>query len=278
MCIHKSGMINMIANLSQKQIGQRIASIRRLKKLSQEELARRVGISRSSLTQIELGNRNVDIIEMKRLSMILGFSLDDIMSRDFRVDPEIKIKIKDRRKKTQERISVPRLQVNKFINVFLYILERCAGKPNIGETALYKLLYFCDFNYYELYEEHLTGAKYRKLPFGPVPQKLNAILDDLIAKNQLQKIKTEFHGYPQTRYLPLVKADLTVLKASEKEVIDRVIDQMSDWSAAMISDYSHNDRPWKATENKDVIDYELAFYRLPPFSVRVYEEDEQDRD
>jgi len=271
-------MINMIANLLQKQIGQRIASIRRLKKLSQEELARRVRISRSSLTQIELGNRNVDIIEMKRLSMILGFSLDDIMSRDFRVDPEIKIKIKDRRKKTQERISVPRLQVNKFINVFLYILERCAGKPNIGETALYKLLYFCDFNYYELYEEHLTGAKYRKLPFGPVPQKLNAILDDLIAKNQLQKIKTEFHGYPQTRYLPLVKADLTVLKASEKEVIDRVIDQMSDWSAAMISDYSHNDRPWKATENKDVIDYELAFYRLPPFSVRVYEEDEQDRD
>ena len=65
---------------------------------------------------------------------------------------------------------MPTLQVDKFKNVLLYILERCAGKPNVGETVLYKLLYFADFNYYELYEEHLTGAKYRKLPFGPVPK------------------------------------------------------------------------------------------------------------
>lgn len=89
----------------------------------------------------------------------------------------------------------------------LYILERCAGKPNVGETVLYKLLYFSDFNYYELYEEHLTGAKYRKLPYGPVPQNLDSIIGQIIEKGQLQKVKTEYHGYPLTRYLPLEKAD-----------------------------------------------------------------------
>jgi uncharacterized phage-associated protein len=158
----------------------------------------------------------------------------------------------------------------------LYILERCAGKPNVGETVLYKLLYFCDFNYYELYEEHLTGAKYRKLPYGPVPQRLDTIINQMLDKGQLQRVKTEYHGYPQTRYLPLVKANLTELMASEKDVIDRVVVQMSDWSAAMLSNYSHGDKPWKATDNNEEINYELAFYRRPPYSVRVYEEDGQD--
>jgi len=170
----------------------------------------------------------------------------------------------------EDRISVPALRINKFKNVLLYILERCAGKPNVGETVLYKLLYFSDFNYYELYEEHLTGVRYRKLPYGPVPQKLDTIINQMINQGQLQRVITEYHGYPQTRYLPLVKADLTELKASEKEVIDKVIELMSDWSAAAISDYSHQDMPWLASKEGEEINYELAFYRDAPFSVRNY--------
>ena len=88
----------------------------------------------------------------------------------------------------------------------------------------------------------------------------------------LQRIKTEYYGMPQTRYIPLSKAHLTELKASEKEVLDRVIAQMSDWSATTISHYSHQDMPWLATKEGAVIRYELAFYREPPFSVRNYEE------
>ena len=92
----------------------------------------------------------------------------------------------------------------------------------------------------------------------------------MIDAGQLQRVKTEYHGYPQTRYLPLQKADLTELRASEKEVIDRVIAQMSDWSAAAISNYSHKDIPWLASKEGEDINYELAFYREAPFSVRNY--------
>lgn len=267
----------MNVKLSQKQIGQRITELRKMKGLSQEDLAKSVKISRSSLAQIELGNRSVDILELQKLSLILEFSLDNFMSKDFSASQEmVEGKDEKKTKKEEERISVPTLQVNKFKNILLYILERCAGKPNVGETVLYKLLYFSDFNYYELYEEHLTGAKYRKLPYGPVPQKLDTIIGQMIEKGQLQRVKTEYHGYPQTRYLPLEKADLTKLRASEKEIIDRVIEQMSDWSAAMLSNYSHGDKPWKASKEGKEINYELVFYRRPPYSIRVYEEDEQD--
>ena len=260
----------MNIKLSQKQIGQRITELRKMKGLSQEGLAKSVKISRPSLAQIELGNRSVDILELQKLSLVLEFSLDDFMSKDFSASQDVYVKEEKRIKKEEERISVPTLQVSKFKNVLLYILERCAGKPNVGETVLYKLLYFSDFNYYELYEEHLTGAKYRKLPYGPVPQKLDTIIGQMIENGQLLRVKAEYHGYPQTRYLPLEKADLTELRASEKEIIDKVIEQMSDWSAAAISNYSHMDMPWLASREGEEINYEFAFYRNAPFSVRNY--------
>ena len=266
----------MKGNLSQELIGQRITELRKSRGLSQEDLAKTIQISRSSLAQIELGNRSVNILELQRLSMVLGFSLDEFVSGDFVANQ----KIEDEPKpvKVEERISVPSIKINKFKNVLLYILERCAGKPNVGETVLYKLLYFSDFNYYELYEGHLTGARYRKLPYGPVPQKLDSIIQQMIDQKRLQRVKTEYHGYPQTRYLPLEKADLTELKASEKEVIDKVVEQMSDWSASAISNYSHKDMPWLASKEGDTIDYELVFYREAPFSVRNYGEEIEEDD
>jgi transcriptional regulator with XRE-family HTH domain len=261
---------DMKSKLSQKQIGRRITELRKIKGLSQEDLARSVNLSRSSLAQIELGNRSVNILELQQLSMELGFSLDDFMSKDFVVHQKINDKNETNTNVVEERIAVPNLKVDKFKNVLLYILEKCAGKPNVGETVLYKLLYFSDFNYYELYEEHLTGAKYRKLPFGPVPQKLNIIINQMIVGGLLKRVKTEYHGYPQTRYLPLEKPNLEELKASETEILDRVIEQMSDWSASAISNYSHKDLPWLASKEGEEINYELAFYRDAPFSVRNY--------
>jgi transcriptional regulator with XRE-family HTH domain len=260
----------MNIKLSQKQIGKRITELRKMKGLSQEDLAKCVKISRPSLAQIELGNRGVNVFELQQLALVLSFSLDDFMSEKFSVRQDIEGKAEERPEKTDERISVPTLQVSKFKNVLLYILEKCAGKPNVGETVLYKLLYFSDFNYYELYEEHLTGAKYRKLPYGPVPQKLDTIIGQMMEKGMIQRIKTAYYDKMQTRYIPLVKADLTKLKASEKEVIDKVIEQMSDWSASAISSYSHKDMPWLATKEGGEINYELAFYRDAPFSVRNY--------
>jgi uncharacterized phage-associated protein len=171
------------------------------------------------------------------------------------------------------RVSVPEFRIDKFKNILLYILERCGGKPNIGEKVLYKLLYFSDFNFYEIYEEHLTGNQYRKLPYGPVPEKLDNLINQLIEKGQLQRIKTDYHGYPQIRYIPMEKPDLTKMSAAEKEVIDQVIDRFSDWSASAISEYSHEDLPWKATEDGEIIDYELTFYRESPFSVRTYDDE-----
>ena len=260
-----------------KQIGQRLAELRKRRGFSQDDLAKNIKISRSSLAQIELGNRGVDILEFQKLSQVLRFSLDHFMAKDFCIDDDQLMYADKKAEKLKERISEPTLNVYKFKNILLYILERCAGKPNVGETILSKLLYFSDFNYYELYEEHLSGAKYLKLPYGPVPQKLDAIITQMIDAGQLQRVKTVYRHSPQTRYLPLQKANLTELKASEKETLDRVIEQMSDWSALAISNYAHKDVPWLATQEGEEISYELAFYRDAPFSVRNYADELEEK-
>ena len=110
------------------------------------------------------------------------------------------------------------------------------------------------------------------MPFGPVPQEIDAIMNQMVTDGQLQRIKTEYHGLKQTRYIPLAKPDLLQLSAAEKTVIDDVIRQMGDWSANRISEYSHNDMPWMAAKEGLYIDYNLAFYREQPYSVRSYDE------
>jgi len=262
----------MKTTITPQEIGRRLSGLRKNKGLSQEELASLVEVSRTSLTQMELGNRGLSALELHSLSIHLGFSIDDFLMEDFNsnklVDLETEVN-----KPLVARVSVPKLKVQKFKNVLLYILEHCAGKPNVGETLIYKLLYFSDFNYYELYEEHLSGATYRKLPYGPVPKNIDTIINGMIEEGELKRIKTVYHDYPQARYIPLEKADLTELLASEKEVIDKVIDQYSDWSATAISEYTHKDVPWMASKDGKVINYELVFYREAPFSVRNYDEE-----
>lgn len=258
-------------NVSQKEIGERISKLRKSRGYSQDELSKLIDISRSSLTQIELGNRNLSVLELKKIADNLHASIDNLLSVDYESE-ELDLDSSGKEDSQKLRVSIPELNIEKFKHMLLYILGKCAGKPNIGETLLYKLLYFADFNYYEIYEEHLTGAEYKKLPYGPVPQKLDAIINQMISSKTLERFKSDYHGYAQTRYIPLVRPDLTCLKASEKEVIDKVIEQYSDWSASAISDYSHKDMPWLASKDGEVIDYELAFYREPPYSARTYDE------
>ncbi len=264
----------MNSRLSSKEIGKRIMKLRKLKGFSQEDLSQFLKIPRSSIAQMELGNRNVSVIELIKLSEALGFSYDQFLANEYKTDKLVKIVSEPSKEYVQMRISVPELNQDKLKNILLYIVEQCGGKPNVGETVLYKLLYFSDFNFYEIYEEHLTGAQYRKLSYGPVPQKIEVIVHQMIKEGQLQRIITKYHNYPQTKYFALKNADLKTFSAAEKYVIDKVIEQFSDWSAKKISEYSHNDKPWRATEENQIIDYELVFYRRPPYSVRVYEEDE----
>ncbi len=174
------------------------------------------------------------------------------------------------------RIRVPQNNKGKFRQVLLYILKVVGSKPNIGQTALYKLLYFIDFDYYEKYEEQLMGLEYLKNQYGPTPRLFKPVMEDMIRAGQVVKVTSQFYHYPQTKYLPVVEPDLSLLTAPEKDHIDRVIARLADMTGAQLSDLSHRDVPWITAKWREPIDYEAVFYRTHDTSVRHYDEADGD--
>ncbi|MFA4889074.1 MAG: Panacea domain-containing protein, partial [Candidatus Omnitrophota bacterium] len=131
-------------------------------------------------------------------------------------------------------------------------------------------LYFIDFDFYEKYEEQLIGATYLKNHYGPTPAEFKEIVKKMKKDKELTEVKDRYFQYPQTKYLPLRPPDLTKLKGNEIQIIDEVLERLSNNNANEISEYSHNDVPWLTTEKGEVIDYEKVFYRTKPYSVRNY--------
>ncbi len=254
-----------------------LKNLRTEKGFSQEEIAKEIKVSRSSYINIEQGKKELSLSEASNLARIFGISIDELLNG--RMDTNKIIFEKDNKKRDlkdstpKDRISVPQERVDKFKQVFLYILSKVGGKPNIGQTVLYKLLYFIDFDYYEKFEEQLIGARYIKNTHGPTPVIFPKIIKELEASGDIEAIKSKFYKYDQTKYLvnPNTNIDLSALSAQELAHIDAELDRLSDMTAKKISDLSHIDTPWKIAKEKEQLEYEFVFYRPEETSVGEYE-------
>jgi transcriptional regulator with XRE-family HTH domain len=256
-----------------KNLGIRIKGLREKAGLSQEKLADLLTLNRATISQIENGERKLAAEEINKLAKIFNISCDVLL------EPKREVKLVLEKKvtyvatpKQNIRISVPQKNIVKFKEVLLYILNKVGSKPNIGETVIYKLLYFIDFNYYEKYEEQLIGATYIKNNYGPTPREFREIVDKMKEKDLVEVAGKYFH-YPQTKYLPLRQPDLSMLNANEMKTIDDVLQKLSDMNANQISEYSHQDVPWLVHEDGEIISYETVFYRDQKYSVRNYDDE-----
>lgn len=254
-----------------------IEQLRKKFQLTQAYLAEQLGISRPTYMQLERGERDLTVPEAEKLAEIFGLSLEDFLAKNI---PNISIKITQdvavaKKPKNEIRISIPQQKLDKFKQVLLYILKKVGGKPNIGMTVIYKLLYFIDFDYYEKYEEQLMGLIFIKNHFGPTPIVFEKIIQQMIDGNQIERIKSKYYKHEQTKYLinPEIELDLSVLNGQEKEHIDWELQRLSDLNATALSNLSHKDVPWIGAQSGEQLDYEAVFYRTVDTSVRDYNND-----
>ncbi|MFA4889304.1 MAG: helix-turn-helix domain-containing protein, partial [Candidatus Omnitrophota bacterium] len=141
------------------RLGAKIKGLRTSKGLSQEKLADDLGISRVSFSQIENGERKITVEEISKLSELFNIACDVLL--DLKQDISVALAKEPQLESKEEiRINVPQKRLDKFKEVLIYILNKVGSKPNVGETVIYKLLYFIDFDFYEKYEEQLIGATY----------------------------------------------------------------------------------------------------------------------
>lgn len=235
-----------------------LQQIRQKQGITQEEMAKRLGVSRPTYIQIERGEKEPTVGQAK------------IIAELFRVNKmqEQKAEAKNVLKKQSGKFNV-----HKFKEVLLYVLEKVGAKPNIGETALFKLLYFIDFDFYEKFGQSVTGATYMKNHHGPTPKQFKSVTDEMITCGELERVRSKYFQYDQKKYLPHRKPDLNYLTAVEVGQIDDVLARLSDKNGSELRAYSHDDLPWIATYDQSDIDYNLVFQRTQPYSQRDHEMD-----
>ena len=181
-----------------KNLGERIRQLRENEGISQGELAVSIGISRSAISQVESGERKVTADELILFAKRFNVSMENL------INPENEPRIDLPKKGTSTlsemneiRISVPQKNLEKFKEVLLYVLGKVGSLPNVGETVIYKLLYFIDFDYFEMYEEQLVGASYMKNHHGPTPVEFKKIVDRMIDERRSKKSKANITVFPR---------------------------------------------------------------------------------
>ena len=251
--------------ISQKQLGEKIKSWREEREISQEQFSKAVGLGRVAVSEIERGKRSIDVSELQKIAKFFDVNVDTLLTD----------------KKTGDLFVLKndfQLNNEKLKNVILYILEKCGGKPNIGETVLYKLLYFIDFDSYEVLGKPITGMNYVNCQFGPVPaiKEYRTTVEEMVQNEQLKIFSQEYYGLNQKRYVALINHNDGSFDIKEIKVIDSVINRLSDMSARQIEEYVHGDAPWKLTRDKQTIPYCLAFERISPYAQIDHEMQMQD--
>lgn len=222
--------------------------------ITQEAMAEKLGVSRPTYIQIERGEKEPTFSQMKTIAAL------------FQLHAEGHAENKTKTASSPTDKNRIFFDAGKFKEVLLYILEKVGAKPNIGETALYKLLYFIDFDFYEKYGRPLIGATYMKNHHGPTPRQFKPVTDEMIEKSELERVKSQYFQYDQKKYFPLRKPQFDAFTVNEIKHIDEVLARLSEKNASELSTYSHEDVPWLATEDQCDIDYGLVFQRTGAYA------------
>ena len=253
---------------------------------TQETLAKVLGVARTTYLAMESGQSEPSRSEILKLSQFYEIAPGDIVEEHIPLDdPEnaqmaltaadlLSNESLSTRTDIQPREVDPQVNPAKLKNVLLYLLDRIGAKPSVGETVIYKLLYFIDFDYYEKNGRSITGLSYIKNHFGPTPARgFSTIVKAMEKSGELEIVETPYFSHMQKKYLPTATYDLSLLTGDEIEHINDEIARLGSKTAAELTDFSHKDMPWAVTEPKQVIDYQFAMYRTDLTSVREYDDD-----
>lgn len=253
-----------------------ITQLRERADASQQDVADAIGIARATYAGLEAGRREPDLAEIKALAEYYQIAPSDLIegkigSVDEDITPHL---FEPREPDVTPRDLHPKTNPEKLREVLLYVLEKVGAKSNVGETVLYKLLYFIDFDYYEKYGKSITGLAYVRNHYGPTPVKTFAeIVEGMQQAGELEIVTTKFFNNKQKKYLPTAKPDLQELSAIEIKHIDEELARLSDKNASELSDLSHKDTPWRVAKPGKPIEYRYVFYRTDQTAVTEPEDE-----
>jgi len=136
----------------------------------------------------------------------------------------------------------------KFKSLVHYVCDKCNDNDSLGAIKLNKILWLSDVLTYINEGQPITSERYVKRQFGPVPAHILKALDELQSEGVLQVNKTNFHGWPKTKYTSLKHPSIEGFTPDQIALVDDMINIVcNDHTAMSISNLSHTDI-WEVAE------------------------------
>ena len=146
------------------------------------------------------------------------------------------------------------LDIEKLLNCILYF---CKG--GTLKTKINKLLFYADFKFFKENSNSITGLRYTKFQYGPVPENYHYFFAFLI--NDEQAINVEEIQYPNCTgeiYHTVKGPDLTLFSESELKIMNQIKEHFAPFNATQISDFSHKEKGYIETPDRTHISYDYA--------------------
>lgn len=141
----------------------------------------------------------------------------------------------------------------------MIIFFACNNK-RLLKTKLMKLLHYADMIFYKENGISISGLRYVHLPYGPVPDNFEIILERL-QKDNLIHIDINFHnGYEKHQVISDSKLPEGVLSEEEINILERINIKFASFGSVEISEYSHKEKGYTSTNPGDIIPYTYAKY------------------
>jgi putative zinc finger/helix-turn-helix YgiT family protein len=128
------------------------------------------------------------------------------------------------------------------------------------KMAVLKLLFYVDFSYYARTGHSVTGWRYARLPYGPVPDDYKEILCEgekagLFSLTMDDNETGEHVSLPEYFDIDIVKAEFS---PSELEIIELVAKRLGNLPASALRELTHEEKAWIETEPAQLISWEYA--------------------
>lgn len=145
----------------------------------------------------------------------------------------------------------------KFKNAILYFFKYC-NNHYLGLTKLSKLFYYLDFISYRDRESSITKDKYIHKQYGPVPESIDEILEELTQEKNIETKIAPYKDGETFQFKALKDPYLSIFDKYERQLLKNISDEFNLWSTDKIVNQTHLEAPWFYSNPFGIVDYSYA--------------------
>lgn len=221
---------------------RKIKEYRIKKGLSQEQVAKAIGVSRPTYTAIEVGKQKLDLEEAKKFANLFGIDVDTLLSGN-----------------------IPKIDKYKHM-ILTYLRMNLSKDKKVPKTKLAKLLYLADFAWFYDHFESMSGMQYRKIAYGPVPDMFFRAIDELEGDGKIiidRKVSEGKEMFLISESESNSNEKINTLSTLENGLMKKIAEKWKDKKTEEIVNFTHNQLPYFLCRENELIPYGLITQEDP---------------